>query len=113
MSWIAFLNHLPALPEMILVVGACALMIADTFVKDERRALTYWMAQGILALCAVATLWIMSLSVSATADGQTRFDSFHLFSGLFVADGLSQVIKLVSRSEERRVGKECRSRWSP
>ncbi len=58
MSWVAFLNHLPALPEAILLVGACALMIADTFVKDERRALTYWMAQGTLALCALATMFV-------------------------------------------------------
>ena len=28
--------------------------------------------------------------------------------------GLNEdVIRLISRSEERRVGKECRSRWSP
>ena len=26
---------------------------------------------------------------------------------------LVAVIKLIIRSEERRVGKECRSRWSP
>ena len=30
---------------------------------------------------------------------------------LRLAKGLSQ--KRLSRSEERRVGKECRSRWSP
>ena len=27
--------------------------------------------------------------------------------------GLSDSPKLIERSEERRVGKECRSRWSP
>ena len=30
---------------------------------------------------------------------------------LMVREGLKQVLEL--RSEERRVGKECRSRWSP
>ena len=34
-----------------------------------------------------------------------------------VADILAMIqehnIKMVDRSEERRVGKECRSRWSP
>ena len=40
-------------------------------------------------------------------------------AGLAVRDGenLAQVVKakgrLSNRSEERRVGKECRSRWSP
>ena len=27
--------------------------------------------------------------------------------------GLGRLVKAVGRSEERRVGKECRSRWSP
>ena len=27
--------------------------------------------------------------------------------------GLQNIFQLKSRSEERRVGKECRSRWSP
>src|SRR3989441_12795730 len=34
----------------------------------------------------------------------------------YALEGLSQLlntVKLVQRSEERRVGKECRSRWSP
>src|SRR3712207_7997348 len=29
------------------------------------------------------------------------------------AGPVSDIINLLSRSEERRVGKECRSRWSP
>ena len=30
-----------------------------------------------------------------------------------VCASLDSIINTVSRSEERRVGKECRSRWSP
>ena len=43
----------------------------------------------------------------------------HLLEGLLVAqDNIDEVIKIIrssydNRSEERRVGKECRSRWSP
>ena len=33
--------------------------------------------------------------------------------GTFDFDGGSLIIWRDSRSEERRVGKECRSRWSP
>ena len=34
--------------------------------------------------------------------------------GLSLAAGVAQLgAKIVLRSEERRVGKECRSRWSP
>ena len=32
---------------------------------------------------------------------------------LFVVDGEELIIRRDDRSEERRVGKECRSRWSP
>jgi len=86
MNLFALLNHLPALPEVVLLAGACVLMIADTFVKDERRALTYWIAQGTLALCATATLFVVS---------QTGAEKYYLFNGLFVADFLSHLIKLV------------------
>src|SRR3712207_6075757 len=34
------------------------------------------------------------------------------FGGLFLVPGAAH-LKEVARSEERRVGKECRSRWSP
>ena len=30
-----------------------------------------------------------------------------------VGEGKAEAAKMVERSEERRVGKECRSRWSP
>ena len=87
MNWIVIVDHLPALPEAILLVGACVLMIADTFVKDERRAPTYWIAQGTLALCAAATLFVLSVS---------GLSKYYLFNGLFVADFLSHLVKLVS-----------------
>ena len=42
----------------------------------------------------------------------TKFDvDFDLVSGRYVIDAKS--IMGIFRSEERRVGKECRSRWSP
>ena len=33
--------------------------------------------------------------------------------GARLMDVLSKIFLLIPRSEERRVGKECRSRWSP
>src|SRR6266542_6967148 len=44
----------------------------------------------------------------ARPDG-THMDEFDLWFDKGVTDGLP----VVPRSEERRVGKECRSRWSP
>jgi hypothetical protein len=31
MNLVMLLNHLPALPEAVLLLGACVVMIADTF----------------------------------------------------------------------------------
>jgi NADH-quinone oxidoreductase subunit N len=87
MSWTSILNHLPALPEAILLVGACVLMIVDTFVTDERRAPTYWIAQGTLGLCVLATLFVVYHA------GASKYT---IFNGLFVADFLSHLVKLVS-----------------
>ena len=36
-----------------------------------------------------------------------------IFAVLLVNNILFAILMLVFRSEERRVGKECRSRWSP
>ena len=40
-------------------------------------------------------------------------DKLILVIGPCSADNEDAVIDYISRSEERRVGKECRSRWSP
>jgi hypothetical protein len=76
MNWTPILDHLPALPEAILLVGACALMLVDTFVKGERRAPTYWIAQGTLALCFVATLWLISLTEVRVVDDASVFPRY-------------------------------------
>jgi NADH-quinone oxidoreductase subunit N len=70
-------------------------MIADTFVRDERRALTYWIAQGTLGLCLAATLFIIAFTEARQDGNQLYFVKYYIFNGLFVADFLSHVVKLV------------------
>ena len=43
------------------------------------------------------------------------FGSLHVLNGITDTIHKGEVVSLIgpSRSEERRVGKECRSRWSP
>jgi NADH-quinone oxidoreductase subunit N len=78
-------DHLPALPEVLLLIGACALMIFDLFVKHEGRGASAVFAQIVLALCALATLLV---------DFGTR-EHLYLFNGLFVVDHLANLLKLV------------------
>jgi NADH-quinone oxidoreductase subunit N len=80
-------DHLPALPEIILLVGTCVLMIVDARVKSERRALSFALAQGVLLLAALSTLWVLSVA------GSSRLV---LFNGLFVADMMSHLLKFVA-----------------
>jgi len=80
-------DFLIALPEIVLLVGTCALMIADLFVKDERRGVSFALAQAILLACAAATTFVLWVTA-----GQLVY-TFH---GLYVADLLSHVLKLAA-----------------
>ena len=77
-------NHLPALPEIFLLVGACALMIGDLYVKSEHRLATFWAAQGLLLACLLATLFV---------DANTR-RQLVIFNGLFLVDHLANLLKV-------------------
>ncbi|MGH8740533.1 MAG: NADH:ubiquinone oxidoreductase subunit N, partial [Burkholderiales bacterium] len=79
------LSHLRALPEMVLLVGACVAMIADLYSKDERRRIGYNIALVTLLLCFVLTVYIILES-----GGTGRY----LFNGLFVSDLMSHLLKL-------------------
>src|SRR3954470_19647915 len=80
-----WVNHIPVLPEVLLLAGACAVMIGDLYVKDTGRRASVAMAQIVLAACALATLFV--------AYG-TR-ERLVLFNGLFVVDHLANLLKLV------------------
>ena len=88
MTWTLVLDHLPALPEAIVLVGACALMIFDLYVKDERRNGTLVFAQAILLLAAAATLYVLLVA--------GRPAKYLIFNGLFMADTLGHMLKLMS-----------------
>ena len=49
--------------------------------------------------------------VTAIEPGLVRFQADGTWNDVVVSDGFAEVMP--DRSEERRVGKECRSRWSP
>jgi NADH-quinone oxidoreductase subunit N len=80
------IDHLPALPEVLLLAGACALMIGDLYVKSEQRAATFWWAQVLLLLCLLATLFIDFHTVRRLV----------IFNGLFLVDHLASLLKVAS-----------------
>ncbi|MEO8718396.1 MAG: proton-conducting transporter membrane subunit, partial [Burkholderiales bacterium] len=85
MSLALLLSHLRALPEIVLLVGTCALMIVDLLSKHAQRRTSFWFAQAILALCFLSTLYVVAESAG------TRY---YIFYGMFVSDLLSHVLKL-------------------
>src|SRR5260370_5856257 len=61
---------------------------------------------------------VRGLQADLETDGDGRFDAPELTAGEFRIEiskpnYVNATVRLGLRSEERRVGKECRSRWSP
>ena len=79
------LVYLPVLPEVVLLVGACALMLVDLASKSQTRMPSYLFAQAVLVLALLATL--LNIGVYSHL-------RFTLFYGHYFADLLSYVLKL-------------------
>jgi NADH-quinone oxidoreductase subunit N len=79
----------PAYPEIFLLAMACVILIADLFVSDENRGMTYMLTQLTLAGCAALT-WLTAVYLS------TAGEPVHTFSGMFVGDLMSDVLKLIT-----------------
>ncbi len=75
-------NFTPAIPEIFLLAGACFVLLADLFVSDKNRFITYLMAQVVLLITAGLVL--------------TNFGSETIttFSDMFVLDPMAQVLKV-------------------
>lgn len=72
----------PAYPELFLLAMVCTILVADLFVSDDNRIITYALTQAALAGCFAIT-WL-------TASGEP----VQTFSGMFVDDLMSDVLKL-------------------
>ena len=75
-------NYISAAPEMVLLGLLCVVLIADLFIDDEHRNVTYWLSMASLAV----TLW--ALLTTAPIERTV------LFSGAYVSDPLSQAMKI-------------------
>jgi NADH-quinone oxidoreductase subunit N len=77
------LNIFAALPEIVLLAAAAVVLIADLFVSDARRGITY--ALSMLALVVVAAVTWRFLDAGAVV---------YAFGGMYVADPMTGVLKL-------------------
>ncbi len=78
---------LPAYPEMAILVMASAVLLADLFLPERRRALAHWASLATLAACAVLVVGI----VQATGG-----KAVVTFGGMFVFDPMAAVLKLAA-----------------
>ena len=72
----------PAIPEIFLLAGACFVLLADLFVSDKNRFVTYLLAQVVL-------LVTVGLLISGLGG-----PSVTSFSDMFVLDPMAQVLKI-------------------
>ena len=73
----------PAFPELFLLLAVCVILIADLYVSDENRIVTYGLTQAALFGCIFLT-WAWA----------TR-EPVYTFSGMFVDDLMADVLKLL------------------
>ena len=68
-------------PEIVLLTMACVIAIADLFVSDPARRLTFWLTQATLAVVAL-------LHLDALNAGQSMFG----MQGMVVSDPLGHLL---------------------
>jgi NADH-quinone oxidoreductase subunit N len=76
------MDYIAAAPEMTLLGLICVVMIADLFIDEENRAVTFWLSMLSLVITAIV--------LYATAPSAPTV----VFYGAYVSDALSQVLKL-------------------
>src|SRR5256884_295191 len=102
---------------LIVSVASVSLLFAGYQVRNERRILRNDLARR-------AEILAESLQESVEHElGRGQERSLHRLverygqrqhlQGIAIYDTAAHLLALTPRSEERRVGKECRSRWSP
>jgi NADH-quinone oxidoreductase subunit N len=75
-------NFIPAIPEIFVLSMACIILIADLYVSDERRVITYLLSLATLVVAAMLTI-----NLHGT-------ETVYTFSGTFIKDPMSDVLKL-------------------
>src|SRR5690349_24573774 len=83
-----------------------------------RYAPQTWFVLFLLLIQSLANLYLPNLNADIINNGVAKADTDYIWRtgavmlGVTLLLGILSVIAVYYRSEERRVGKECRSRWS-
>ena len=101
--------------SMFPLLGA---FLGGIFQKHIER-FDHWIAFGLLGIIGIKML-IDAWNIRKEEGKENDISRFIIILGLGIATsidafvlGIGLGIQIPHRSEERRVGKECRSRWSP
>jgi len=78
---------LPAYPEIFLLAAACAILVIDLFLSEQRRWVTYALSLLALVGCAAMTFFVIMKTGGARAS---------TFNNMFVADYMANALKLVT-----------------
>jgi NADH-quinone oxidoreductase subunit N len=81
MNW---MDYIVASPEMTLLGLICVVMLADLFVEDENRAVTFWLT--------IASLLVVAAVLFFTAPARPVV----AFYGAYIADPLSNILKMAA-----------------
>jgi NADH-quinone oxidoreductase subunit N len=73
----------PAFPELFLLLAVCVILVADLYVAEENRIVTYGLTQAALLGCIFLT-WVWATP-----------SKVYTFSNMFVDDLMSDVLKLI------------------
>ena len=77
-------DYIPALPEIVLLVFACVVLMIDLFVPEPRRHVSYWLTLLGIAATAAATLYVFHMTPVRT------------FSNMFVADAFGDLLTFLT-----------------
>lgn len=73
-----------ALPEIVLLCAICFVLVADLFISDEKRVITFWLSMASLLVTLLAVFYSQPEIKTIT------------FSGSYVADPLASVLKIAA-----------------
>jgi len=74
----------PVLPEIVLLCGACAILLIDVFLPETKRHVSFWLTQVVLVIAACSALVMMQAQPAST------------FAGMVVDDMLADTLKCLT-----------------